>query len=222
MDATLSFIRTSERAAPLANVAVLGQADPTAGRVRLPLFLSRVSAGFPSPADDYLEGKLSLDEHLVSRPEATFFLRVQGDSMVGAGIHDGDLLIVDKSLTPRHGSIVIAEVHGKLTVKRLYRKNGKISLLAENPAYRYQKAGVMLMGLSDAKTTQSDVFAPPSVRTPGKSQRLMATLDRINRKMGRGTLRLAAEGLRQDWRARTDYPSPRYTTRWADLPIAHA
>ena len=136
MNASLSFIRKSERAATLANVVVLGQADATAKRHHLPLFLSRISAGFPSPADDYVESRLSLDEHFVPRPEATFFLRVQGDSMIGAGIHDGDLLIVDKSLEPRHGSIVIAEVHGELTVKRLYRKNGEIALLAENPAYR--------------------------------------------------------------------------------------
>ena len=136
MNAPISFIRKPKRPPSLANVAVLGQAGANAGRLRLPLFLSRISAGFPSPADDYVEGRLSLDEHLVARPEATFFLRVRGDSMVGAGIHDGDLLIVDKSLTPQHGSIVIAEIHGELTVKRLCRKNGEIALLAENPAYR--------------------------------------------------------------------------------------
>ena len=136
MNAHLTFIRKAERPFPVANVVVLGQADPAAKRQHLPLFLSRISAGFPSPADDYVESRLSLDEHFVQRPEATFFLRVQGDSMVGAGIHDGDLLIVDKSLEPRHGSIVIAEVHGELTVKKLYRKNGEIALLAENPAYR--------------------------------------------------------------------------------------
>ena len=136
MNAHLTYIRKAERAFPVANVVVLGKADITAKRHHLPLFLSRISAGFPSPADDYVESRLSLDEHFVQRPEATFFLRVQGDSMVGAGIHDGDLLIVDKSLEPRHGSIVIAEVHGELTVKKLYRNNGEISLLAENPAYR--------------------------------------------------------------------------------------
>jgi DNA polymerase V len=121
MNAHLSFIRKAERPLPVANAVVPGQADPTAKRLRLPLFLSRISAGFPSPADDYVEGTLSLDGHFVPRPEATFFLRVRGDSMVGVGIHDGDLLIVDKSLEPRHGSIVIAEVHGELTVKKLYR-----------------------------------------------------------------------------------------------------
>jgi len=136
MNAPISLIRKTEHPPSLDNVVVLGQADANAERLRLPLFLSRISAGFPSPADDYVEGRLSLDEHLVSRPEATFFLRVRGDSMVGAGIHDGDLLIVDKSLMPQHGSIVIAEIHGELTVKRLHRKNGEIALRAENPTYR--------------------------------------------------------------------------------------
>ena len=136
MNAHLTFVRKFERPFPVANVVVLGKADITAKRHHLPLFLSRISAGLPSPADDYVESRLSLDEHFVQCPEATFFLRVQGDSMVGAGIHDGDFLIVDKSLEPRHGSLVIAEVHGELTVKKLYRKNSEISLLAENPTYR--------------------------------------------------------------------------------------
>jgi len=136
MNASLSFIRKAERPFPVANAVVLGKADTAVKRHRLPLFPSRISAGFPSPADDCVEGTLSPDGHFVPRPEATFFLRVQGDSMVGAGIHDGDLLIVDKSLEPLHGSIVIAEVHGELTVKKRHRKNGEIALLAENPAYR--------------------------------------------------------------------------------------
>ena len=81
MNASLSFIRTSERPFPVANVVVLGKADTAAKRLRLPLFLSRISAGFPSPADDCVESRLSLDGHFVPRPEATFFLRVRGDSM---------------------------------------------------------------------------------------------------------------------------------------------
>ena len=110
--------------------------SPGAPRRPLPLFISRVQAGFPSPADDYLEGALDLNEHLIKRPAATFFLRVTGDSMTGAGIHSGDLLIVDKSVTPADGMIVIAVVDGELTVKRLYSRHGKIRLEAENPAYR--------------------------------------------------------------------------------------
>ena len=81
-----------------------------------PLFLSGVSAGFPSPADDYLDRKLDLNEHLIKNPAATFFVRVAGDSMTGAGINDNDILVVDRSLEPCNGSIVIAVVYGELTV----------------------------------------------------------------------------------------------------------
>ncbi|OGT88945.1 MAG: DNA polymerase V [Gammaproteobacteria bacterium RIFOXYD12_FULL_61_37] len=101
----------------------------------LPLYASRVSAGFPSPADDYLEGTLDLNEHLVKHPAATFFVRVSGDSMLNAGIHPGDILVVDRSLTPVSGRIVIAALDGELTVKRFDQRNGRTRLLAENPAY---------------------------------------------------------------------------------------
>ena len=101
----------------------------------LPLFACRVSAGFPSPADDYLEGALDLNEHLVGEPAATFFVRARGDSMTGAGIHDGDLLIVDRSRQAKNGSVVIASVNGELSVKRYSRSNGQARLMPENPAY---------------------------------------------------------------------------------------
>lgn len=114
-----------------------GKADErTVAPSALPLFAATVQAGFPSPADDYLEGALDLNEHLIRRPAATFFLRVTGESMTGAGIHSGDLLIVDRSRPPGDGDIVIAVVDGELTVKRLYRRRGRIRLLAENPRYR--------------------------------------------------------------------------------------
>ena len=100
-----------------------------------PLFLSGVSAGFPSPADDYLDRKLDLNEHLVKNPAATFFVRVAGDSMLGAGINDNDILVVDRSLEPCSGSIVIAVVNGELTVKRLIRNKTSCRLAAENTAY---------------------------------------------------------------------------------------
>lgn len=90
------------------------------------------------------------------------------------------------------------------------------------PGYRYQKAGVMLMGLADPQTAQFDLFSRSSERAAGPSKHLMETLDQINAKMGRGTLRLAAEGLNQNWRPRANYPSPHYTTRWAELPVAYA
>jgi DNA polymerase V len=88
----------------------------------IPLFSSKISAGFPSPADDYIESQLDLNQHLITNPCATFFLKVSGDSMIEAGISEGDLLIVDKSLTPAHGKVVIAAYNGELTVKRLYKK----------------------------------------------------------------------------------------------------
>jgi DNA polymerase V len=100
-----------------------------------PLFSSKVAAGFPSPADDYIERDLSLDEHLIRNRIATFFVHVKGDSMRDAGIQDGNLLVVDKSITPKHGSIVVAEVNREMTVKRLYKRRGEIKLQAANPAY---------------------------------------------------------------------------------------
>ena len=104
--------------------------------VRLfPLYASKVAAGFPSPADDYIESRLDLNEYLVRHKEATFFLRVKGDSMAGANIHDGSLLIVDRAAEPRHGDIVVAVVNGELTVKRLYRRDGLVKLLAESESY---------------------------------------------------------------------------------------
>jgi DNA polymerase V len=99
-----------------------------------PLF-SAVQAGFPSPADDFMEKMLDLNEHLIQHPAATFFVRVEGDSMMGAGILKGDILIVDRSIEAVSERIVIAVINGEFTVKRLKMENGKISLEAENPNY---------------------------------------------------------------------------------------
>ncbi|MFO0389962.1 MAG: LexA family protein [Alphaproteobacteria bacterium] len=104
--------------------------------VERPLFLSKVPAGFPSPADDYLEGKLDLNEHLIKQKAATFFVRVTGDSMLGAGIHDGDLLIVDRSLEAQDKSVVVAVVNGEFTVKRIKKENGRVWLMPENKNYQ--------------------------------------------------------------------------------------
>ncbi len=101
----------------------------------LPLFAHRVPAGFPSPADDYVEARLDLNQHLVEHPAATFFVRVQGESMLGAGIQDGDLLVVDRAIDPADGKVVIAAVNGELTVKRLSLKDGEVWLQPENPRY---------------------------------------------------------------------------------------
>ena len=102
----------------------------------LPLYVTPVSAGFPSPAEDYIEGKLDLNKHLIKHPSATFFVRVTGDSMIDVGIHDGDTLIVDRALEPHDGSIVIAVVDGELTVKRLRKKADELLLVAENKKYQ--------------------------------------------------------------------------------------
>ena len=101
----------------------------------LRLYACRVAAGFPSPADDHLEGPLDLNAHLVAHPAATFVVRVEGDSMVGAGIRDGDLLVVDRAREAKSGSIVVAVVDGALTVKRLRVGREGVRLEAENPAY---------------------------------------------------------------------------------------
>lgn len=102
---------------------------------KLPLYISRVAAGFPSPADDYLESRLDLNEYLIKSPSSTFFVRVSGDSMIGAGIHDNDLLIVDRSLDVKNNSIVIAALNGELTVKRFRRRKTEAFLLPENENY---------------------------------------------------------------------------------------
>lgn len=103
--------------------------------ISLPLFSGKVAAGFPSPADDYVEKNLDLNELLVQKPAATFFVRAQGESMLGAGIHPNDILVVDRSMAVVPGKIVICALNGELTVKRLERVNEQWQLKAENPAY---------------------------------------------------------------------------------------
>ena len=100
-----------------------------------PLFLDSVSAGFPSPATDYLENKLDLNEYLVRHPAATFIVKASGPSMIEAGISSGDLLIVDRSVTPKNDNIVIASVFGDLTVKKLRIKGPSLFLVSANNAY---------------------------------------------------------------------------------------
>lgn len=110
-------------------------------KLPIPLYLCSVEAGFPSPADDYMEGRLDLNSHLIQNPTATFFVRVSGDSMINAGIYPDDLLIVDRSLTPKDNSIVIAVLDGDLTVKRLLHEKGGLFLKPENCNYPLIKIG---------------------------------------------------------------------------------
>ncbi|MDR2354291.1 MAG: translesion error-prone DNA polymerase V autoproteolytic subunit [Deltaproteobacteria bacterium] len=100
-----------------------------------PLFFVPISAGFPSPAEDYIQEQLDLHKLLVRNQAATFFLKVKGDSMSGAGIHEGDLLVVDRSVSAESGKIVIAAWEGELTVKRLKVKDKRVFLVPDNPNY---------------------------------------------------------------------------------------
>lgn len=104
-------------------------------KVLRPLIGMKVPAGFPSPAQDYIEDSLDLNEYLVSHPASTYFVRVDGESMINSGIYPDDILIVDRSLEATHNRVVIAFLDGELTVKRLKIKNGKYLLVPDNQAY---------------------------------------------------------------------------------------
>ena len=103
---------------------------------KLPMYGNKLSAGFPSPADDFLDKKIDLNEHLIKHPAATFFVRVEGDSMIHAGIFSGDTLIVDRSLQASNGKVVVAVLNGEFLVKRIKKIRNKIFLEAENPKYK--------------------------------------------------------------------------------------
>lgn len=104
-------------------------------RHALPLFAAPVPAGFPSPATDHMDDRLDVLDYLAVHPDSTFYFRVKGDSMTGAGIHDGDLLVVDRSAEPISGSVIIAAIDGEITVKRLRLIGGRAILQPENPTY---------------------------------------------------------------------------------------
>lgn len=106
-----------------------------ATKLERPIYLVPVAAGFPSPAEDYIEGSLDLNRHLIKHPAATFFVKVTGDSMINAGIHQGDILIVDRALEAHHNKVVIAVLNGELTVKRLKKDGVNIFLVPENINY---------------------------------------------------------------------------------------
>ena len=108
----------------------------TPARVEVRLVSHRLSAGFPSPATDYSEEGLDLNEYLVRHKAATFMFTVKGDSMIGASIADGDKVVVDRSLTPHHNDIVVAVVDAEYTIKRLYKHRGRIELRPENSMYQ--------------------------------------------------------------------------------------
>jgi len=110
------------------------KADSKKG-IPIQFFSMAVPAGFPSPADDYIEKKLDLNELVIQHPAATYFVRASGDSMINAGIYSGDVMVVDRSLAPRSGAIVVAVIDGEFTVKRVRRYKGKVLLEAANNKY---------------------------------------------------------------------------------------
>jgi DNA polymerase V len=107
-----------------------------AGKLERPLLLSRVAAGFPSPADDFLEGRIDLNKELIHHPLATYYIRVEGYSMIDEGIRPGTTLVVDRSVDPRNGDIIVARVGNEMCVKQLEIRTGeKVRLLSKNSAY---------------------------------------------------------------------------------------
>jgi len=120
---------------PTLNLESLSIPAEEPSSINVPLSISKVSAGFPSPAEDYIEKTLDLNDLLIQKPAATFFVRAEGESMLGAGIHPNDILVVDRSIKAVVGKIVICALNGELTVKRLKHIGDEIILGAENPAY---------------------------------------------------------------------------------------
>jgi len=102
----------------------------------VPFFSGFLHAGFPSPADDYKENNLDLNDLVIKNPNATFYVSVKGDSMRGAGIHEGDIVVVDRALTARSGNVIVALLNGEFTLKRLYVKNNMLYLVPANPFYK--------------------------------------------------------------------------------------
>jgi DNA polymerase V len=119
----------------MCNIAALYDAPDTPSTLTRPLVLALVAAGFPSPADDHLDRDLDLHELLIQHPAATYDVRLAGDSMQGVGLYDGDILVVDRSLEPKHHDIVIAVLNGELTVKRLFRQGDLVQLSPANHRY---------------------------------------------------------------------------------------
>jgi DNA polymerase V len=119
----------------MSHVAALYHAPDVPSALTRPLFLAQAPAGFPSPADDHLDRDLDLHELLIQHPASTFYVRLAGDSMQGAGLYNGDLLIVDRSLEPKHTDIVVAVLNGELTVKRLFKQGLLVQLRPANSRY---------------------------------------------------------------------------------------
>ncbi|MBD3300105.1 MAG: translesion error-prone DNA polymerase V autoproteolytic subunit, partial [Candidatus Moranbacteria bacterium] len=105
-------------------------------KFKLPLYLTKISAGFPSPAKDYIEKKLDLNEYLIKHPAATFFLKVEGTSMINAGINSGDILIVDRSLEIKNNHIAVILLNGEFNVKKIQKKDNRLFLQPQNDSFK--------------------------------------------------------------------------------------
>jgi DNA polymerase V len=116
-------------------ITSISSVAPGVGTAAALLYASSPAAGFPAPGDDLVEKSLNVHDLLVTHPASTFFVRVEGDSMEGAGIFSGDILVVDRSLDAAAGRIVVAAINGELVVKRLARHGDQLALCSENPAY---------------------------------------------------------------------------------------
>lgn len=191
--------------------------------------------GFSAAVNRCARGPLDLNSLLVRNPPSTFFARMSGDSMEGAGICDGDLLVIDRSLSPKDGDIVVAFVDGEFVARRFRRAAGgavSASVAFSRPTddtsemikavfpklreifiegRRYKKSGVTLWGL-ESGAAQGELFGPSPERS-----RLYSSVDEVNRKFGRGTLFPLAEGVDKKWNARRDMLSRAYTTSWDDI-----
>ena len=132
----MSQIISTQTCSPVSLVQLPCQASLAPVASSLPLFLIKVPAGFPSPAADYVEETLDLNTYLVKHKAASFYFTVEGDSMTGAGILAGDRVLVDRSIEPKHGHIVVAVISNEFTLKRLYRWRGVVELRPENSAYK--------------------------------------------------------------------------------------
>lgn len=110
--------------------------DTKASSESFPLLMMHIAAGFSSPADDYVEQKLDLNEYLIQHPAATFFVRVEGNSMIDAGIKSGDILIVDRALPVNNGAVVVAHIQGEFTVKRVEQRGNQLYLVPANTKYQ--------------------------------------------------------------------------------------
>ena len=136
-DNVLNLLKyNKEKRVNFKNLNLLGSAEQNPTSYAIPKFATYIRAGFPSPADDYIEKTIDLNKLLIKNPISTFFLEGVGDSMIDAGIYEGDKLIVDKSIEPKHNDIVIALIDSEYTVKRLYKKNRLIKLIAANDKYQ--------------------------------------------------------------------------------------